>query len=81
MEALGLQDTASGLVTSVQGVTTALTSKKADLDQLGVTSIAVQTLKDQQASSKALSDAIVSKLFETSPSAEAFKIDQIRLSG
>ncbi|KAH6675275.1 hydrophobic surface binding protein A-domain-containing protein [Plectosphaerella plurivora] len=62
MEALGLQNTAGELVTAVQGTVSALTAKKADLDKLGVTAIAVKTLQDQQQASSALSTAIVSKV-------------------
>lgn len=61
-DALSLRDTAGGLVTSVQSTISSLTAKKADLDTLGVTSIAVQTLQQQQTDSKALSTAIVSKV-------------------
>lgn len=61
-DALSLQDTAGGLVTAIQGTVSALTAKKPELDQLGVTSIAVQTLQQQKTESAALSSAIVSKV-------------------
>ncbi|KAH7369440.1 hydrophobic surface binding protein A-domain-containing protein [Plectosphaerella cucumerina] len=77
MEALGLQNTAGGLVTAVQGTVSALTAKKADLDQLGVTSIAVKTLQDQQQSSAALSTAIVSKVPAIGKNIAQQSIDQI----
>ncbi|ORY58837.1 hydrophobic surface binding protein A-domain-containing protein [Pseudomassariella vexata] len=61
-DALGLQNTATDLTTTVQSTVGDLVSKKPVLDQLGVTSVAVSTLQKQQSSSKALGDAIVSKV-------------------
>ncbi|KLU88849.1 hypothetical protein MAPG_07832 [Magnaporthiopsis poae ATCC 64411] len=53
-DALSLQQSAGGLSTATQDTISALTGKKAALDQLGVASVAVSSLKQQKADSAAL---------------------------
>jgi hypothetical protein len=61
-DALSLQNVANSLTTAVQTTVSDLAGKKAVLDQLGVTSVAVQTLQQQKTDSAALGKAIVSKV-------------------
>lgn len=60
--ALGLQQTAGDLTTQVQTTVGDLTAKKAVLDQLGVTSVAVDALNKQKSASGTLSTALLSKI-------------------
>lgn len=60
--ALGLQQTAGDLTTQVQTTIGDLTAKKAVLDQLGVTSVAVDALNKQKSASGGLSTALLSKV-------------------
>lgn len=60
--ALGLQQTAGDLTTQVQTTIGDLTAKKAVLDQLGVTSVAVGALQKQKTASGGLSTALLSKV-------------------
>ncbi|KAJ4424385.1 hypothetical protein N0V82_000904 [Gnomoniopsis sp. IMI 355080] len=60
--ALGLQQTAGDLTTQVQTTIGDLTAKKAVLDQLGVTSVAVDALNKQKTASGGLSTALLSKV-------------------
>ncbi|KAH8886760.1 hypothetical protein GQ53DRAFT_337004 [Thozetella sp. PMI_491] len=76
-DALSLQKTATGLTDTVKTVTGDLTGKKAILDQLGVTSVAVQTLQQQKTDSAALGKAIVSKVPAIGQSIAQQSIDQI----
>jgi len=76
-DALSLQNVATGLTTSVQTTVTDLTAKKAVLDQLGVTSVAVQSLTQQKTDSAALGKAIVSKVPAIGQSIAQQSIDKI----
>ncbi|KAK7956333.1 uncharacterized protein PG986_005555 [Apiospora aurea] len=76
-DALSLQDTASSLVTSVNTTMKDLAAKKPQLDMLGVTSVAVQSIQDQKTASKALGDAIVSKVPGVGQGIAQGSIDQI----
>lgn len=60
--ALGLQQTGTDLATMVQTTITDLMAKKPVLDQLGVTSVAVQSLQQQKSASGGLSTALLSKV-------------------
>lgn len=60
--ALGLQQTAGDLTTQVQTTIGDLTAKKDVLDQLGVTSVAVDALNKQKSASGGLSTALLSKV-------------------
>jgi hypothetical protein len=79
-DALSLQNTATGLVTSVDTLVTDLEAKKPVLDQLGVSQVAVQTLQQQQATSQALGTAIVSKVPAIGQSIAQQSIAQINTS-
>ncbi|KAK8080409.1 hypothetical protein PG997_008227 [Apiospora hydei] len=76
-DALSLQDTANSLVTSVNTTMKDLAAKKPQLDMLGVTSVAVQSIQDQKMASKALGDAIVSKVPGVGQGIAQGSIDQI----
>ncbi|KAK8042511.1 cell wall protein [Apiospora phragmitis] len=76
-DALSLQDTASSLVTSVNTTMKNLAAKKPQLDMLGVTSVAVKSIQDQKTASKALGDAIVSKVPAVGQGIAQGSIDQI----
>lgn len=60
--ALGLQQTAGDLTTQIQTTIGDLAAKKAVLDQLGVTSVAVDALNKQKSASGSLTTALLSKL-------------------
>lgn len=60
--ALGLQQTGTDLATQVKTTIGDLMAKKPVLDQLGVTSVAVQSLQQQKAASGGLSTALLSKV-------------------
>lgn len=60
--ALGLQQTASGLVEQVQTTLGDLTQKKPVFDQLGVTPVVADALQQQKASSGELGDTLLSKV-------------------
>lgn len=60
--ALGLQQTAGDLTKQVQTTIGDLTAKKPVLDQLGVTSVAVDALNKQKTASGGLSTALLSKV-------------------
>ncbi|KAK7927295.1 hypothetical protein PG985_004293 [Apiospora marii] len=76
-DALSLQDTANSLVTSVNTTMKDLAAKKPQLDMLGVTMVAVQSIQDQKTASKALGDAIVSKVPGVGQGIAQGSIDQI----
>lgn len=76
-DALSLQDTANSLVTSVNTTMKDLAAKKPELDMLGVTQVAVQSIQDQMTASKALGDAIVSKVPGVGQGIAQGSIDQI----
>ncbi|KAK7958452.1 hypothetical protein PG988_013300 [Apiospora saccharicola] len=76
-DALSLQDTATSLVTSVNTTMKDLAAKKPQLDMLGVTSVAIQSIQDQKTASKALGDAIVSKVPGVGQGIAQGSIDQI----
>ncbi|KAF6835538.1 cell wall serine-threonine-rich galactomannoprotein mp1 [Colletotrichum plurivorum] len=60
--ALGLQQTATGVVDQVTTTLGDLTQKKPVFDQLGVTSVVSDALQQQKAGSGALSEALLSKV-------------------
>ncbi|KAL0933930.1 cell wall protein [Colletotrichum truncatum] len=60
--ALGLQQTADGVVGQVQTTLGDLTAKKPVFDQLGVTSVVSDALQQQKAGSGQLSEALLSKV-------------------
>ncbi|TDZ14903.1 Cell wall mannoprotein 1 [Colletotrichum sidae] len=60
--ALGLQQTADGLVTQVQTTLGDLTQKKPVFDQLGVTSVVSDALQQQKAGSGALASTLLEKV-------------------
>lgn len=60
--ALGLQQTGTDLATQVQTTIGDLTAKKAVLDQLGVTPVAVQALQQQKSASGGLTTALLGKV-------------------
>lgn len=60
--ALGLQQTGTDLATQVQTTIGDLTAKKAVLDQLGVTTVAVQALQQQKSASGGLTSALLGKV-------------------
>ena len=76
-DALSLQDTAQSLVASVNATMKDLAAKKPQLDMLGVTQVAVQSIQDQKTASKALGDAIVSKVPGVGQGIAQGSIDQI----
>ncbi|KAK8119423.1 uncharacterized protein PG998_004049 [Apiospora kogelbergensis] len=76
-DALSLQDTANSLVTSVNQTMKDLVAKKPALDSLGVTQVAATSIADQQKASKALGDAIVSKVPGVGQGIAQGSIDQI----
>ncbi|KAK8010817.1 hypothetical protein PG990_009782 [Apiospora arundinis] len=76
-DALSLQDTANSLVASVNQTMADLTAKKPQLDSLGVTQVAVQSIQDQKTAAKGLGDAIVSKVPSVGQGIAQGSIDQI----
>ncbi|KAL8371671.1 hypothetical protein RB595_001461 [Gaeumannomyces hyphopodioides] len=76
-DALSLQQSSGALITAAQDTVSALTAKKAALDQLGVTQIAVTTLKQQKTDSSALGKALVSKIPAIGQGIAQQSIDQI----
>ncbi|KAH8881669.1 hypothetical protein GQ53DRAFT_701839, partial [Thozetella sp. PMI_491] len=76
-DALSLQSTATGLTTAVNTTIADIVSKKATFDQLGVSSIVLQTLQQQKTDSAALGQAIVSKVPAVGQTIAQQSIDQV----
>ncbi|KAL8285064.1 hypothetical protein RB600_009484 [Gaeumannomyces tritici] len=76
-DALSLQQSSSALITAAQDTVTALAGKKAALDQLGVTQVAVTTLKQQKTDSTAFGKVLVSKVPAIGQGIAQQSVDQI----
>ncbi|KZL84484.1 cell wall protein [Colletotrichum incanum] len=76
-EALGLQQIAGDLQTSVSGLMDTLISKKPNFDKLGVSSVVLQNLQQQKSSTQSLGQSLISKVPAIGQGIAQQAVDQI----